>query len=107
MCFPTEQCKDAECAYRNELEVRDALGMPFTVFATLCRHTLKRVKCPMTTQGFNGPLLLWILFHLPATNGSFIVPGPELLDIVHKCVTLNTEVNVYARKSSPFNPMVL
>jgi len=61
----------------------------------------------MSTWGFNVPVLPWILFHSPATNGYFTVPGPELLGAVHKCTTLNTEVSIYAYKSSPFNPMVM
>lgn len=55
----------------------------------------------MVTRGFNVPGLLWILFHLPATNGCFPVPGPELSGMVRKCITLNTEMSIYARKSSP------
>lgn len=59
----------------------------------------------MVTQGFNVSVLLWILFHLPATNENSAVP--ELLGIVQKCITQNTEVSIHARKSSPFNPMVI
>lgn len=77
------------------------------VFGTLHRCTLKRVKCSVAAQGFNVSVLLWILFHLPAANEHFTVLGPELLGIVHTCITLNIEVSIYARKSPTFSSLVI